>query len=154
MNRSLSSGQVILLTLSAVKNPSHPSRLGPQVEQTPNLVIKITREPQWSQLHPTIMGPNNSFFYFGPSITPGYVVYGNGPSMAMSSLSKQKKEGSTYVLSFTSVLDLPRVDRPDVRSSRYYTGQNGKEYKWKISAQRMEVRRPAALCPPSNLNTL
>jgi len=41
------------------------------------------------------MGPDKSFFYFGPETKPGYVVYGNGPSLAMASLIRQKKDGST-----------------------------------------------------------
>ena len=78
----------------------------------PNLVIQITRESQWSQQHPSIMGPDKSFFYFGPQTQAGYVVYGNGPSIAMKSLIRQKKDGSTYVLSPSFVLCFhPRCSR-------------------------------------------
>jgi len=80
-------------------------------------VTKLTREAEWAQQHPDIMGPSNSFFYFGPSKTAGYLVYGNLPSQAMSDSMRQKKETST---------------------SRYFRSQSGKECKWKISGQRME----------------
>jgi hypothetical protein len=43
------------------------------------------------------MGPDKSFFYFGPQTQAGYIVYGNGPSIAMRSLIRQKKDGSTYI---------------------------------------------------------
>ncbi|KAK0491597.1 hypothetical protein IW261DRAFT_1438498 [Armillaria novae-zelandiae] len=35
--------------------------------QYPTLVMKLTREAPWAQQHASIMGPSNSFFYFGPS---------------------------------------------------------------------------------------
>ncbi|KAF7789427.1 hypothetical protein EIP86_000371 [Pleurotus ostreatoroseus] len=63
------------------------------------------------------MGPSSSFFYFGPSCTPGYLVYGNSPTQAMANSRRQKKDGSV---------------------SRYFTAQNGKEYKWKTGPQKME----------------
>jgi hypothetical protein len=68
-----------------------------QVENTPNIVTKLTREAEWAQQHPDIMGPQNSYFYFGPSKSPGYLVYGNLPSQAMSDSMKQKKETSSWV---------------------------------------------------------
>ncbi|KAF9030460.1 hypothetical protein BDZ89DRAFT_949630 [Hymenopellis radicata] len=86
--------------------------------ETPNLVIKLTREALWAQQHPTIMGPSNSYFYFGPRNSPGYVVYGNTRvNVAMAYLLRQQREGS---------------------SSRYFMSQSGKLYKWRISQQRME----------------
>jgi len=91
-----------------------------EVEQNPNLLVKLTREAPWSKQHPQIMGPNNSFLYFGPEHTSGYLVYGNGPTQPMTNSIRRKREGSTYV------------------RSRYFTAQNGKELKWKITPQRME----------------
>jgi hypothetical protein len=70
-----------------------------QVEHTPNIVTKLTREAEWAQQHPDIMGPSNSFLYFGPSKTPGYLVYGNLPSQAMADSLRQKKDTSTFVCS-------------------------------------------------------
>ncbi|KAJ3522161.1 hypothetical protein NM688_g8914 [Phlebia brevispora] len=87
------------------------------VEQTPNLLLKLIREAPWAQQHPDIMGPSSSFFYFGPSRTPGYLVYGNSQTQSMANLRKQKKDHSP---------------------SRYFVAQNGREYKWKISPQRLE----------------
>ncbi|KAH7926798.1 hypothetical protein BV22DRAFT_1032544 [Leucogyrophana mollusca] len=87
------------------------------VEEKPNLVVQICREAEWSQQHPDIMGPSNAYLYFGPSRTPGYLVYGNGPTQPMTSSIRQKKDAS---------------------SSRYFTAQNGKDYKWKITPQKME----------------
>ncbi|OBZ70467.1 hypothetical protein A0H81_09559 [Grifola frondosa] len=88
------------------------------VEEDPNLIMRITREAQWAQQHPDIMGPSNSYFYFGPSRAQGYLVYGNSStSQQMANARRQKKESST---------------------SRYFTAQNGKEYKWRIAPQRFE----------------
>ena len=67
-----------------------------QVEEDPNLIMRLTREAPWAQQHPDIMGPSNSYFYFGPSRAPGYLVYGNSPSQSMSSARRQKKDNSTY----------------------------------------------------------
>jgi len=88
-----------------------------EVERNPNLLVRLTREPEWSQQHPNIMGPNKSFLYFGPDRSLGYLVYGNGPTQPMSNSIRQKREAST---------------------SRYFTAQNGKDYKWKTSPTRME----------------
>ena len=48
-----------------------------QVAHDPNPVVRLIREGDWSQQHPTIMGPDNSYFYLGPESTAGYIVYGN-----------------------------------------------------------------------------
>ncbi|KAL0950358.1 hypothetical protein HGRIS_010325 [Hohenbuehelia grisea] len=97
---------------------SRPAFTVSEVAQTPNLVVMLSREPAWSQQHPNIMGPTRSFYYFGPGRSPGYLAYGNSPTQAMSNSIRQKRDGS---------------------ASRYFTPQNGsKEYKWKISPQRME----------------
>jgi len=87
------------------------------IEERPNLIVKITRELDWSQQHPDVMGPDNSFFYFGPSRTPGFLIYGNALQQSMQNSRRQKKETST---------------------SRYFSAQNGKEYKWRVAAQRLE----------------
>lgn len=64
----------------------------------PNAVIKLTREATWAQQHPTIMGPGNSYFYFGPQNAPGYIVYGNNRnSLPMLYFLRQRRDGSTYV---------------------------------------------------------
>ncbi|EPQ58887.1 hypothetical protein GLOTRDRAFT_125209 [Gloeophyllum trabeum ATCC 11539] len=88
-----------------------------EFEQNPNLIMTLSREPEWAQLHPDIMGPSNSYLYFGPAKSPGYLVYGNGPTQPMLNSLRQKKDGST---------------------SRYFTAQNGKDFKWRISQNRME----------------
>lgn len=87
------------------------------VEEDPNLIMRITREAPWAQLHTEVMGPSNSYLYFGPTRSPGYLVYGNSPHQSMSSARRQKRENST---------------------SRYFVAQNGKEYKWKIATQGLE----------------
>jgi hypothetical protein len=74
----------LLPNLSAIK-----------IEGNPNLLVKLTRESQWAELYPEIMGPTASFLYFGPSQTPGYIVYGNGPSIHMTYSMRQKKDSST-----------------------------------------------------------
>ncbi|KAI0940243.1 hypothetical protein AcV5_001404 [Taiwanofungus camphoratus] len=79
--------------------------------------MKLTREAPWAQQHADIMGPSNSYFYFGPSRSLGYLAYGNSPPQSMANARRQKKETSM---------------------SRYFTAQNGKEYKWKIAPQRLE----------------
>ena len=68
------------------------------VEQKPNLLVRLIREPQWSQQHPEIMGPTASFMYFGPGKSSGYLIYGNGPDQPMNSSVRQKKGVSKYVL--------------------------------------------------------
>lgn len=69
-----------------------------KVDQQVNLIVHIAREAAWSQQHPEIMGPRNSYLYFGPSKTPGYLVYGNGSEVAMVNHLRHKKDASTYVL--------------------------------------------------------
>ncbi|KZT29491.1 hypothetical protein NEOLEDRAFT_1107259, partial [Neolentinus lepideus HHB14362 ss-1] len=87
-------------------------------EQNPNLIMTLSREAEWAQQHPDIMGPSNSYLYFGPAKSPGYLVYGNGPTQSMINSLRQKKDSS---------------------SSRYFTAQNGKEFKWRnVSQNRME----------------
>ena len=65
------------------------------VDHGPNIIVRLTREAEWSQQHPDIMGPSNAYLYFGPSKTIGYLVYGNLPSQPMSESLRQKKETST-----------------------------------------------------------
>ncbi|KAJ7133813.1 hypothetical protein C8R46DRAFT_923535 [Mycena filopes] len=116
----------------------------------PNLIVKLSRDPAWSQHHPGTMGPDAAYFYFGPSRpssspshaspsssssqsysassvygagvptpTAGFVVYGNNRhSIPMGHLRRRSREGS---------------------QSRYFTAQSGREYKWRISPQRMEL---------------
>ncbi|KAJ7247104.1 hypothetical protein C8J57DRAFT_1359999 [Mycena rebaudengoi] len=99
----------------------------------PNLVVKLSREAVWSQHNPGTMGPDAAYFYFGPSVasqasvgasgtsspSPGYILYGNNRnSIPMAHMRRQSREGS---------------------SSRYFTAQSGKDYKWKLTDQRMEL---------------
>ncbi|KAJ7153946.1 hypothetical protein C8R43DRAFT_1001553 [Mycena crocata] len=99
----------------------------------PNLIVKLSREAAWSQHHPGTMGPDAAYFYFGPSVpspssvygpgtptpSPGYIMYGNNRnSIPMSYMRRQNREGSP---------------------SRYFTAQSGRDYKWKITPQRMEL---------------
>jgi len=90
-----------------------------EADNTPNLVVKLHREPKWAQLHPAVLGPERSYFFLGPHRTPGYICYGNNQTNhgMMEKFRKQKREGS---------------------SSRYFTTQSGRDYKWKISPTRME----------------
>ncbi|KAJ3781069.1 hypothetical protein GGU11DRAFT_380094 [Lentinula aff. detonsa] len=86
--------------------------------QSPNLVIRLARHIPWAQQYPNVMGPENAYFYFGPEMSPGYIVYGNNQiSLPMSHMSRQQREGST---------------------SRYFTAQSGRHYKWRITPHRME----------------
>lgn len=90
-----------------------------EVGRNPNPIIRLTREAPWAQQHPSIMGPDNSFYYLGPQNRPGYIIYGNNrTSIPMANLLKKKNDGST---------------------SRYFTTLGGRECKWKkFSAKRME----------------
>ncbi|KAF7309986.1 hypothetical protein MIND_00371400 [Mycena indigotica] len=104
------------------------------VSHNPNLVVKLIREAVWTQHHPGAMGPDAAYFYFGPSVPasgssiygagtptplPGYLMYGNNRnSIPMAYMRRQKTEASL---------------------SRYFMAQNGKEFKWRISQQRMEL---------------
>jgi len=90
-----------------------------EVSRNPNAVVRLTREAAWSQQHPSIMGPDNSYFYLGPESTAGFIVYGsNQINIPMAYyLRPGKREGSL---------------------SRYFRGQNGKDYKWRIGSHRME----------------
>ncbi|KAG2143621.1 hypothetical protein DEU56DRAFT_791606 [Suillus clintonianus] len=96
---------------------SRPAFTVKTVDQQVNVIVHIAREAAWSQQHPEIMGPSNSYLYFGPSRAPGYLVYGNGPEVTMANHLRHKKDAST---------------------SRYFTAQNGKELKWKVFPQKME----------------
>ncbi|KZT70294.1 hypothetical protein DAEQUDRAFT_668053 [Daedalea quercina L-15889] len=87
------------------------------IEEDPNLIMRLTREKPWTQQHPDIMGPSNSYLYFGPNRAPGYLVYGNSPPQSMANARRQKRETS---------------------NSRYFIAQNGKEFKWKVAPQRLE----------------
>ena len=58
--------------------------------------MRLTREKPWTQQHPDIMGPSNSYLYFGPNRAPGYLVYGNSPPQSMANARRQKKETSSY----------------------------------------------------------
>lgn len=72
--------------------------------------MRLTREAAWSQQHPSIMGPDNSFFYFGPGPSPGYIVYGNNrTSIPMGHFTRQRREGSTYVQLTPPSHDLMRL---------------------------------------------
>ncbi|KAF4601685.1 hypothetical protein EYR40_004884 [Pleurotus pulmonarius] len=89
-----------------------------EVPHNPNIVVMLRREAAWSQQHPTIMGPDRSFLYFGPGQSQGHLAYGNSPLQPMANSIKQKRDSS---------------------NSRYFKSQNGsKEYKWKINPQRIE----------------
>ncbi|KAF9004310.1 hypothetical protein BDQ17DRAFT_1424751 [Cyathus striatus] len=90
-----------------------------EASRQPNIIIRLTRELVWSKLHPNIMGPDNSFFYFGPERRQGQLAYGGNNGIHMAFLREQKREGSP---------------------SRYFRAQNRKEYKWRIiNTYRMEL---------------
>ncbi|KAI0787071.1 hypothetical protein BC629DRAFT_1593603 [Irpex lacteus] len=86
------------------------------LEEQPNLLLRLTREPSWSQQHPDIMGPSSSFFYFGPSRSPGHLAYGNSAPQPMSNSMRRKRDANT----------------------RFFVTQSGKEYKWRLSPTRYE----------------
>ncbi|TFK29041.1 hypothetical protein FA15DRAFT_664698 [Coprinopsis marcescibilis] len=90
------------------------------VVRDPNIILRLSRELSWSQQHPSVMGPDNSYFYLGAENAPGYIVYGNG----------------------TLHIPMPFFLRPGKKentTSRYFRMQNGRDYKWKVySAHRME----------------
>ncbi|PPR03444.1 hypothetical protein CVT26_007860 [Gymnopilus dilepis] len=90
-----------------------------QVERYPNPVVRITREAEWAQQHPSIMGPDNSYLYLGPESTAGYIIYGSNQTQIPMNffLRPGKREGSL---------------------SRYFRCQNGKDCKWRIGSHRME----------------
>lgn len=72
-------------------------------------------------------------------------MYGNnGIEVPMGYLVRMQKEGSRWVnLLFFSPIEILSQWCTDLRaegiSSRYFTGQNGKNYKWRIGQGRMEV---------------
>ena len=59
----------------------------------------------------------------------------------MQNSRRQKKETSTYGILFARICQ--KSDHPII-SSRYFSAQNGKEYKWRIAAQRLEVGHACA----------
>ena len=67
-----------------------------QVERYPNPVVRITREAEWAQQHPSIMGPDNSYLYLGPESTAGYIIYGSNQTQIPMNffLRPGKREGS------------------------------------------------------------
>ncbi|KAG5351343.1 hypothetical protein C0989_006895 [Termitomyces sp. Mn162] len=89
----------------------------------PNAVYRLTREPAWSQRHPSIMGPGKSYFYFGPDIAKVARAY------------QAPAEPSSF---FISSWIFGGADTA-FRRSRYFTSQAGKDYKWRISPSRMEL---------------
>jgi len=90
-----------------------------KVAKDPNLIVKLNRLDDWAQRYPDILGPRNSYFYFGPSLSPGQLAYGNTERIPMAFYLRRKKEASP---------------------SRYFNAQNGQELKWKIvSPTRMEL---------------
>ena len=66
-----------------------------QADENPNLIMKIAREAPWAQQHPDIMGPSNSYLYFGPNRIPGHLIYGNSTYQTMAQARHRKKENST-----------------------------------------------------------
>ncbi|KAI0092108.1 hypothetical protein BDY19DRAFT_579093 [Irpex rosettiformis] len=86
------------------------------LEEQPNLLLRLTREQTWSQQHPDIMGPSSSFFYFGPSRSPGHLAYGNSAPQPMINSMRRKRDANT----------------------RFFVTQSGKEYKWRLSPTKCE----------------
>ncbi|TFK96817.1 hypothetical protein BDV98DRAFT_586058 [Pterulicium gracile] len=98
-----------------------------EADRSSNVVLRISREQAWAEGHQNIMGPSNAFLYFGPNNSMGHIVYGSGPVNHMATALRQHREGST---------------------SRYFTAQNAKHYKWRYSPTRMECmdgRAPVAV---------
>ncbi|KAF8180213.1 hypothetical protein BJ912DRAFT_634858 [Pholiota molesta] len=92
-----------------------------EVDRNPNIIIRVARETAWSQHYPSVLGPDNAYLYLGPESTMGYVIYGNNPTnLAMHYFLRPGKQPQTI--------------------SRYFRCQNGKDYKWKVTSHRMEVR--------------
>lgn len=98
-----------------------------QVDENPNLIMKVAREAPWAQQHPDIMGPSNAFLYFGPGRTPGHLIYGNSTYHTMAQARNRKKETSTYVLPCSRRLlfaQLPPLDR-DISGPRTAESTSG-----------------------------
>lgn len=79
--------------------------------------------------------------YFGPGKSSGYLIYGNGPNQSMNGSVRQKKGVVKYALPSLYQLQSHLITDPLCASysTRYFTAQNGKELKWKITEGRMEV---------------
>lgn len=86
------------------RRPQVFTRIHPdsQASNSPTLLIKLHREPEWAQLHQSILGPEKSWFYLGPNKQPGYVCYGNNQTNhgMMEKFRKRSWAGSSYVIWF------------------------------------------------------
>jgi hypothetical protein len=92
-----------------------------EVDHTPNALVQLRREAPWVQKHQHqgVMGPGAAFFYFGPSGTPGYLIYGNAPSQPMATALRRKRSTSS--------------------ASQYFTSRSGRLLKWKqLASNKME----------------
>jgi len=79
--------------------------------------VQLRREAPWVHKHKGVMGPGAAFFYFGPSGTPGYLIYGNAASQPMATALRRKRSSD----------------------SQYFTSRSGRLLKWKrLSNNRME----------------
>lgn len=58
------------------------------------MLVRLTREKEWSQQHPDIMGPSSAYYYLGYDDKPVHLAFGNGERMSMMDWMKLKKEGS------------------------------------------------------------
>lgn len=97
------------------------------------------RETAWAQLHPNVLGPDNAYLYLGPESTTGFVIYGNNPSnLPMHYFLRPGKQPNSMCVCLVHIPH-PALTR---RSSRYFRCQNGRDYKWKVSSHKMEVRPP------------
>jgi len=88
-----------------------------EVDRMPNTLVQLRREAPWTQKHRGVMGPGAAFFYFGPSCTPGHIIYGNAPSQPMATTLRRKR----------------------LSASKYFTSRSGRLLKWKqLPNHRME----------------
>ncbi|KAJ7015873.1 hypothetical protein C8F04DRAFT_1170834 [Mycena alexandri] len=87
-----------------------------RASHNPNLIVKLSREAVWSQHHPGTMGPDAAYFYFGA--LPPFLLVGLRRRYPPTPTAGFIVEGS---------------------QSRYFTAQSGRDYKWKITPQRMEL---------------
>ncbi|KAJ7897850.1 hypothetical protein B0H13DRAFT_1884516 [Mycena leptocephala] len=97
----------------------------------PNLIVKLSRELSGRSITRR-NGPDAAFFYFvlsfitlidirrgTPTPTPGFIIYGTIATRSDGYLQRQNRKGSQCVT--------------------YFTTQSGRDYKWKIMPQRMEL---------------
>jgi len=83
----------------------------------PTLTVQLTRESDWRSLYPELKGPDMCLMHFGPNNDMGRFAYGIIAEQYMSKFLRRPNHNS---------------------SSIYFTAQNDREYKWKVSGPILE----------------